>query len=200
MTLPKDLRAARGLSDVPTPAGGGVSNARSSAAALESIGHLQKKIELMWGTPELDVFVSRLIMDSRDGTRQGLPMEIATELLFLAEVNKMVRAIDTAKRLTLNLREAYRLVDKGDQSRLESDALDNPLVSHDTITRQSAARQATSAAVLRREESADGLVARFWRGLFKLIGSKLMIYCIIVAVGIKLAWPKISGMLPAFLN
>lgn len=161
-------------------------------AALESIGHLQKKIELMWGSPELDVFVSRLIMDSREGARQGLPLEVAAELLFLASVNKVVRAIDTSKRLNLSLREAYRLVDGGDQSRMESDSLDNPLVSRDTVTRQAFQEGAVEPKV-RREKEAEGLLLSTWQTL--LDRSRMAAYFVIFALVAMLAWPTVSGLL-----
>ena len=87
----------------------------------------------MWGSPELDIFISRLIMDSRDGQRQGSPMAIGAELLFLAQTNKIIRAIALLSHQNVTLKEAYKIVDDGDQKRLETDAFDNPLVSRDTI-------------------------------------------------------------------
>ena len=65
----------------PNPA-----NQSDSRAALEDIGHLTQKICAIWGTDDLDTFLSRLIMDARDGARQGLPVAVATEVLFLTGV------------------------------------------------------------------------------------------------------------------
>lgn len=124
------------------------------AGALEAMTHLKQKICLMWGSPELDIFISRLIMDSRDGQRQGLPMEVGAELLFLAQINKVIRAIDLVGKQGISLKEAYGLIDAGDQRRLESDTLDNPLVSRDTVIRESGSnrRSGQDRRNLAREE------------------------------------------------
>lgn len=42
--------------------------------------HIAPKIELLWGHKECNVFISRLLMDTRDGTRQGFPHEVAKAL------------------------------------------------------------------------------------------------------------------------
>lgn len=105
-------------------------------AALEDISHLTRKICSIWGTAELDTFLSTLFMDSRDGSRRGLPVAVAEEVLFLAQTNKLIRAMALQKVQEMSLREAYRLVDQGDQARLKIDALDDPTVSRDTVTRE----------------------------------------------------------------
>ena len=48
------------------------SDQTDSRAAVEDIGHLTQKICTIWGTPELDAFLSALLMDARDGARKGL--------------------------------------------------------------------------------------------------------------------------------
>jgi hypothetical protein len=55
--------------------------------AIERIPHLCAKICMTWGSRELDAFFSHLLMDSRDGSRQGLPVEVANEVLFLMQTN-----------------------------------------------------------------------------------------------------------------
>jgi hypothetical protein len=67
--------------------------ATAAASALERLPHLTKRVCLLWGHPEFDAFTSHLLMDSRDGKRQGLPWEVAEELLFLAELRVVKRAI-----------------------------------------------------------------------------------------------------------
>ena len=68
------------ISKVSTPA-----SARGDAvSALEKLPHITKRVCLLWGHPEFDAFTSHLLMDSRDGKRQGLPWDVAEELLFLA--------------------------------------------------------------------------------------------------------------------
>jgi hypothetical protein len=66
---------------------------RSDACGLERLPHLVNKVCLLWGQPECDAYINRLIMDSRDGNRQGLPWEAALELLFLAELSVAKRAL-----------------------------------------------------------------------------------------------------------
>ena len=196
MTLFSDLLAGLETPPEPTPVSNETPKEVDCTAALESIGHLRKKVELMWGSAELDGFISRLFTDSREGTRQGLPMDVATELVFLADVNKIVRAIDMAKRLNVSLQEAYRLVNKGDQARLEGNLFDDPLVSRDTIQRSAA----QPILVSRRAGSVDGSVGTLWGRRLKLAGSLFMIGLIIAAVYAALYWPSISGFLPARLK
>lgn len=167
----------------PAPALAETSRVLVCTAALESIGHLQKKIESQWGSQELDVFINGLFVDSRDGVRVGLPLEVAAELVFLAGINKMIRALDTAKQLKLSYQEAYRLVDEGDQSRLEA-------------AQRPAAQQPTMVFASRREKSADGFLTRLWQHLFAPGGSNFMAYLVVAAVGGMLWWLWISGFIP----
>jgi hypothetical protein len=68
-----------------------------AASALERMKHVTEKVCLLWGQREFEVYVNRLIMDSRDGTRQGLPWEAAQELLFLAELSIAKRALKASE-------------------------------------------------------------------------------------------------------
>jgi len=63
------------------------------ASAVEQLPHLTRKLCLLWEYPEFDSFCSHLLMDSRDGTRQGLPWEVAEEILFLADFRITKRAL-----------------------------------------------------------------------------------------------------------
>ena len=67
--------------------------ALAEARALEKLPHITKRVCLLWGHPEFDAFTSHLMMDSRDGKRQGLPWDVAEEILFLAELRVVKRAI-----------------------------------------------------------------------------------------------------------
>lgn len=109
-------------------------------AALETMSNLLKKVTLMWGTRELDKFIQSLFMDSRDGKRQGFPQPVAQELMFLAECNKMVRAMDFAKSMGLNVSEAHRMIDAGDQAAATggSSPWNDPASSKDTVSRATA--------------------------------------------------------------
>jgi hypothetical protein len=66
---------------------------RGEACAVEKLPHLTKKLCLLWEYPEFDSFCSHLLMDSRDGARQGLPWEVAEEILFLADFRVTKRAL-----------------------------------------------------------------------------------------------------------
>jgi hypothetical protein len=69
----------------------------NAAAALEAMPHLVERICLLWGTAECEPYINRLILDSRDGARQGLPWEAAQDLLFLAELSMAKRALQAAE-------------------------------------------------------------------------------------------------------
>ena len=65
----------------------------ADTCALERLPHISKRVCLLWTHPEFDAFTSHLMMDSRDGKRQGLPWDVAEEILFLAELRVVKRAI-----------------------------------------------------------------------------------------------------------
>ncbi len=81
--MPADNRQNRSLS--------------SDASALERLPHLAQKICALWGQPGFEPLVNQLIMDSRDGARQGLPWESALELLFLVELTIAKRALTASE-------------------------------------------------------------------------------------------------------
>jgi len=168
-----DLLAELEAPPPPPPAPPEGSRLVACTAALESIGHLQKKIESMWGSPQLDGFISSLFVDSRDGARKGLPMELAGELAFLADLNKMLRAVEMAERLNLSVREAYRLVDEGDQARGTPPA-QSPMQ-----------KPPATVFAARRVEPNDG----------SLTGGMLTIVLIVAAIGGILIWLWASGSL-----
>lgn len=64
----------------PGPA---VSHAR---AAIEAYPHLLQPLCTLWGHPEFDRYVNRLVVDDRGG-RKGFTAEVVEELLFLAQLN-----------------------------------------------------------------------------------------------------------------
>lgn len=55
-------------------------------AAIESHPHLLQPLMTLWGHPEFDRYVSRLLVDDRGG-RKGFAAEVVEELLFLAQLN-----------------------------------------------------------------------------------------------------------------
>ena len=131
-------------------------------------------------------------MDARDGDRQGLPLAVATEILFLARTNKIIRAIDLAQKLSMSVEEAYRLVDEGDQARLKIDVLDDPLVSRDTITRvnHSTQKLARHSAAPSAGSQAQGLGEL----LLMLIRSKWLVWGIIAVLSAKFFWPLVKKL------
>ena len=46
--------------------------------------HIGKKIEFLWGNPEFNDLLNRLINDTRDGAREGFPKPVASALLRLS--------------------------------------------------------------------------------------------------------------------
>lgn len=41
----------------------------------------------LWGKPELEAYFSELLMDSREGTRQGFPPEVASDIFNLSMIH-----------------------------------------------------------------------------------------------------------------
>lgn len=107
----------------------------TEASAIEAYPHVRNRICMLWGTHDLDQYITHLMTDTRDGQRQGFPVEVTAELLFLAEINKLIRAIDLARKLQIPLSEAYQKIDKQDRGLELGDPLD-PLVARDTVARE----------------------------------------------------------------
>ncbi len=77
------------------------------ASALERLPHLAQKICALWGQHDFEPFVNQLIMDSRDGARQGLPWEAALELLFLVELSVAKRALLAAETTGVPFKQMF---------------------------------------------------------------------------------------------
>jgi len=116
------------------PLAGARKGAPTALSALERLPHITKRVCLLWGHPEFDAFTSHLLMDSRDGKRQGLPWDVAEELLFLAELRVVKRAIvaagvtgqpfwDVFNQMLANAEAA--------QAQLQHEAWDDPLANKD---------------------------------------------------------------------
>jgi hypothetical protein len=148
---------------------------------------LRREIESKWGSPELDVFISELFVDSRQGARKGLPTDVADELVFLARLNKMIRALDAAQQLQLSVGEAYRLVDEGDQSRLEA-------------VHQPRAQLGEVVFAARQVAPVDGFAVRLGRGLWALVRTRSFVYLVIAGGGAIFLWPRIARFLSYFQN
>ena len=80
-----------------------------TACALERLPHLVTRVETLWGQAEFEPYVNYLIMESRDGKRQGLPWDAAQELLFLVELSVAKRALKAAEMTGAPFRQMYAL-------------------------------------------------------------------------------------------
>ena len=79
------------------------------ASALERMPHLARQICELWGKEEFESRLYGLIMDSRDGRRQGLPQDAVEELLFLADLTIARHALYASETTGMPFRQAYRM-------------------------------------------------------------------------------------------
>ena len=57
------------------------------ALLLVRMPHIAKSVELFWGTTDLTKYLFNVLLDSREGTRQGLPWEVASALSSLVSLH-----------------------------------------------------------------------------------------------------------------
>ncbi len=168
---------------------------------LEGMPRLRDRVCGAWGTAKFAPLLAELIVDARGGTRQGLPPDVADEILFLGELDKTLRCMRRAEELQIDYAKAYRLVDHEDQARLKKDALDDPNISRDMIITDSSERReqgerrraeekqravATREAREAREKDRKSFLGRYATALVVLI---------VIALGSKLLWPMLKSML-----
>jgi len=106
----------------------------NATSALERLPHITKRVCLLWQHAEFDAFTSHLLMDSRDGKRQGLPWDVAEELLFLAELRVVKRAIVAAGVTGQPFWEVFNQMlanAEAAQARMQHEAWDDPLMTKD---------------------------------------------------------------------
>lgn len=169
--------------------------ADSNRAALEGIEHLTKKICALWGTPELNIFIRHLILDSRNGSRQGLPTDVAAEMTFLAETNTFVRAITLAKRLGIKFSEALTMAEAEDDQPLKFDAFDDPFVSRDTLADKAGRERFNPAAIApvprysRQRTPAKNQTAGLLALLLILVRNRWLWVIALVVIGYHFVWP-----------
>lgn len=172
----------------------------STRAALESIEHLTTKICALWGTPELNVFIRHLILDSRNGSRQGLPMDVAAEMTFIAETNTFVRAITAAKRLSIKFSEALTMTEAEDDQPLKFDAIDDPFVSRDTLANKKEREQFNSAALAPVPRYSQRAPAKHQTTglltlLLMLVRNKWLWVIALAIAGYHFVWPWMQSLL-----
>lgn len=161
------------------------------ASAVERIGHIQQKVCMMWRSPELDTYLNALLMDSRDGQRQGFPIEVTQDLLFLTEFNKYVRAIDLARKLNIPLRDAYQKVDTEDRAKTGS-GLDDPMSSGDSYSREASLLGIGSTKTRASNTTApdeDSVGTSLGKMVFTLLTNKVVLFLIALAIAYKVLGP-----------
>ena len=153
-------------------------------ADLESIPRLLASITGMWATQELDAFVNHLVMDSRDGSRSGLPVPVAAEVVFLAGLNKMVRAMTMSERTGEALAACLTHIDAIDDEHARADKWDDPLVSRDTVVRQRDGKNRRGAAKVTPESGGQLRAALALVVLF--MSNKWVIGTVVLMLTLKL--------------
>lgn len=103
-----------------------------SASPLEAYPHIRERLTALWGSYELDVYLNHLITDTRGGQRKGFPADALLDLMFLVELNKLIRAIDLARLTKISLREATEKIEARDHGAGETTAH----VSRDAFVRE----------------------------------------------------------------
>lgn len=138
----------------------------NAAGALEAMPHLVERICLLWGQGEFEPYVNRLILDSRDGARQGLPWEAAQELLFLAELSMAKRALHAAEVTGVPFKEMFaRCLETAERTGQsvptsglslapKADPWGDPRVSSDTSRREKPAPDSPASNTRAREKAA----------------------------------------------
>ncbi len=60
--------------------------ARAASKSIEQMPHVVKTLTELWGTPECQAYLEKLLRDNRDGTREGFPLSAIDEILVLAAI------------------------------------------------------------------------------------------------------------------
>ena len=103
------------------------------ASPLEAYPHIRQRLSALWSSHELDVYLTELITDTRGGQRQGFPNDALLDLMFLIELNKLIRTIDLARLTRISLREAAEKIEDQDRGAGYGDAA---LASRDAFVRE----------------------------------------------------------------
>ena len=64
-------------------------------SSLEEFPHIMETLASTWGTPECADYLERIVLDNRDGTRQGFSLPVIQDILFLARLLKAELQIPT---------------------------------------------------------------------------------------------------------
>lgn len=87
-----------------------------------------------WGTGDFEPFIASLMMDSRDGGRQGLPWDVAQELLFLLEISIAKRAIIASQTTGMPYRQVFQSMRNNaeEAAKNTANAWSNPTLNNDS--------------------------------------------------------------------
>lgn len=129
-----------------------------AGCALERMAHLCGKVCAEWGQSGFEAYANTLILDARDGNRQGLPWDVAQELHFLGELSIAKRALVAAEMTQLPFRKVYNdlLANAENQKQVTAAKLwSDPRVSgggvrRDRVAPRRAARPAPTVSWWRR--------------------------------------------------
>jgi hypothetical protein len=158
----------------------------NAQSALEGIPHLCHRVCMIWGSLELDGYINSLVMDSRDGARKGLPMEVGAELMWLAKVNKWRRALDYQERLKISLHDARAKVMMEDDGKHAADVWGHSLAGGDSPARRYTDQAASLRPHRRRDEnSLFGII-------YRLVTSKFVLLAAIAILTLKAFWPALK--------
>jgi hypothetical protein len=110
-----------------------------------------------WATPDFEPFIASLMMDSRDGARQGIPWDAAQELLFLLEISIAKRAIIAAQTTGMPYRQVLQSMRNNaeEAAKNTANAWSNPTLNNDA-QRVGTPGQPLSAALALDPNSVSG--------------------------------------------
>lgn len=153
---------------------------------LESIPHVCERVCLLWGTPELDIYLNSIVLDSRGGTRKGLPSVVESELIWIQEINKLRRALEIQGQQKVNLQQALADVEAVDDSARPTDVWGTPLVGGKNPGRRYSDNAGSTRPHRRKEENTlFGIV-------FGAITNKYTLFALIALLSLKALWPTIK--------
>ncbi|HTJ96660.1 MAG TPA: hypothetical protein VL381_04265 [Rhodocyclaceae bacterium] len=103
-------------------------------AVEHRLPRISEKLCFHWATTEFEPFVASLMMDSRDGSRQGLPWDVAQELLFLLEISIAKRAIIASQSTGLPYRDVFKSMRTNAEEAAKNTAgtWNNPTLNNDS--------------------------------------------------------------------
>lgn len=158
---------------------------------LEKMPHIQEKVLKLWGKKDFNVFVQSLMMDTRDGRRQGFPPDAAEDLAMLAEVNTIGRALLVARRMNVPYRDALRKI----EAELEVDAgnpFADPMVSRE-LARFAQDRQGGHVEHPQRRPAteSDSATAGVMGFIMSLVLNRYTLILIIALMALRAFWPQL---------